>query len=83
MRNTKRQNAPPRVPILRKEILELAERGELLISGVLGIEGYSPCHVRIRTARGIICISGQCIGLCWAGEKRLMLRGKIENIGFL
>ncbi len=73
----------PKIPLLPREILEIAERGEILISGVLGIEGYSPEQIRIRTAKGFLCICGKKLTLCWAGEKRLYLRGKIEGISFL
>ncbi len=74
---------PPKTPLLPKEILEIVERGEILISGVSGIEEYSPFSVRIRTARGILAVSGKALSLCWAGEKRLLLKGKLEGICFL
>ncbi len=85
MRNPKRQNAPkaPKPTLLPRESLEILERGELLFSGVSGIEGYSPDCVRVRTAKGTVAVSGRCLSLCWAGEKRLLLRGRIETVCFL
>lgn len=74
---------PPRIPIMPKEILEIVERGQILISGVKGIDDYCPCAVRIRTAKGILEISGTMLTLCWAGEKRLLLKGNLEQICFL
>ncbi len=85
MRNQKRQTTkkPPRIPILPKEILEIVERGQILLSGVVGIEEYCLSCIRIKTAKGVIAISGECLSLCWAGEKRLLLKGRILNIAFL
>ena len=73
----------PKTPLLPKEILEIVERTEILISGVRGICDYSPCLVRIRTAKGSLEISGTALTLCWAGEKRLLLKGHPEKISFL
>ncbi len=80
---TEKNGRPPKIPLLPRETLEIVERGEMLISGVLGIEGYSPENIRIRTAKGFLCICGKALTLCWAGEKRLLLKGKIEGVSFL
>ena len=74
---------PPRIPMVPKEILEIVERGEILISGVTGIEEYHPCLVRIKTSKGILAITGTALTLCWAGEKRLLLKGNTESVSFL
>ena len=44
----------PKAPILPRETLEIAERRELLIAGVLGIEDYHTEKVRIKTSLGIV-----------------------------
>ena len=68
--------------ILPRETLEIAERRELLINGVLGIEDYHTEKVRIKTTKGIVEICGSSVLLCWAGEKRLLLRGRFETVRF-
>ncbi len=73
---------PPKPALLPKETLEIMERGEMMVSGVSGIMGYSPYEIKLRTAKGFLCISGNALTLCWAGEKRLLLRGKITEISF-
>ena len=72
----------PKPPVLPKETLEIAERRELLISGVLGIEDYHTEKVRIKTAKGIVEAYGTSVSLCWAGENRLLLRGYFEGLRF-
>lgn len=78
------QTAPrvPQAPILPKETLEIAERRELLIGGVLGIEDYHTEKVRIKTTMGVVEAYGSSVSLCWAGEKRLLLRGHFEGLKF-
>ncbi|MBQ2988363.1 MAG: YabP/YqfC family sporulation protein [Clostridia bacterium] len=81
----KHSHNQPRVSkpsILPKESLEIAERRELLIAGVLGIEDYHTENVRIKTTMGIVEAYGSSVSLCWAGEKRLLLRGHLEGIRF-
>lgn len=72
----------PKAPILPRETLEIAERRELLIAGVLGIEDYHTEKVRIKTSLGIVEAYGSSVSLCWAGEKRLLLRGYFEGLRF-
>ena len=72
----------PRAPIIPKETLEIAERRELLISGVFGIEDYHTEKVRIKTAKGIVEVCGHSLTLAWAGDKRLLLRGYLECLKF-
>ena len=74
---------PPHIPMVPKEILEIVERGQILVSGVTGIEEYCPSLVRIKTAKGILAITGSALTLCWAGEKRLLLKGNLESVSFL
>ncbi|MBQ7308777.1 MAG: YabP/YqfC family sporulation protein [Clostridia bacterium] len=73
---------PPKAPMLPRETLELAQRRELLLSGVLGIEDYHTEKVRVKTVCGIVETEGCAITLCWAGEKRLLLRGNFQTIRF-
>ena len=83
MKKNKQTSSPSlKSPILPRETLEIAERRELLITGVLGIEDYHTEKVRIKTTKGIIEICGSSVLLCWAGEKRLMLRGHFEVLRF-
>ena len=72
----------PPAPIIPKETLEIAERRELLISGVLGIEDYHEEKVRVKTIKGIVEACGTSLSLAWAGEKRLLLRGYLECLRF-
>jgi hypothetical protein len=81
-KNTKAAAPALTSPILPKETLEIAERRELLITGVLGIEDYHTEKVRIKTAKGIVEVCGSAVLLCWAGEKRLLLRGHFETLRF-
>ena len=73
---------PPKAPVLPRETVEIAERKEILLSGVIGIEDYHTEKVRIKTVRGIAELCGNAISLCWAGEKRLLLRGNFEVLHF-
>ena len=83
MKKFSRATAPaPKAPIIPRETLEIAERRELLISGVFGIEDYHTENVRIKTAKGIVEIGGHSLVLAWAGDKRLLLRGYLECIKF-
>lgn len=79
----KRKPHPPHVPVMPRETMEIAERRELLICGVEGIEEYGNEAVCVKTAKGAVRILGTSLVLCWAGEKKLMLRGEIESISFL
>jgi hypothetical protein len=72
----------PQAPVLPNETIEIAERRELLISGVLGIEDYHTEKVRIKTSKGIVEAYGASVSLCWAGEHRLLLRGYFEGLRF-
>ncbi|MBQ3489477.1 MAG: YabP/YqfC family sporulation protein [Clostridia bacterium] len=72
----------PKASPIPHETLELSNRRELLLCGVLGIEEYHPEKVRIKTERGIVEICGSSLSLCWAGEKRLLLRGCFEYLRF-
>lgn len=81
MKKTK-QTPSPNAPVLPRETIEIAERREFLISGVLGIEDYHTEKVRIKTVKGIVEAYGTAISLCWAGEKRLLLRGYFEGLRF-
>lgn len=72
----------PKASLLPKETLEIAERKEILISGVLGIDDYHTEKVRIKTTKGIVEACGRSLSLAWAGEKRLLLRGYLEALRF-
>lgn len=78
----RRNRSCPRAPILSRETLEIAERRELLLTGVTGIEDYHTEKVRLKTCKGIVEVSGTMLTLCWAGEKRLLLCGELEHIRF-
>ena len=72
----------PKAPILPKETLEIAERREILLAGVLGIDDYHTEKVRVKTTLGIVEAYGSSVSLCWAGDKRLLLRGHFEGLRF-
>lgn len=72
----------PQAPILPRETIEIADRREFLLAGVLGIEDYHTEKVRIKTTMGIVEAYGSSVSLCWAGEKRLLLRGRFEGLRF-
>ena len=36
----------------------------------------------IKTVKGIVEVCGSAVLLCWAGEKRLLLRGHFETLRF-
>lgn len=72
----------PKPSPVPRETLEISNRCELLLCGVLGIEEYRTEKVRLRTDRGIVEICGSSLTLCWSGEKRLLLRGVLECIRF-
>lgn len=80
-RNSSSVHVPKSSPIPR-ETLEISNRCDLLLCGVLGIEEYRTEKVRLRTDRGIVEICGSSLTLCWAGEKRLLLRGCLACIRF-
>lgn len=72
----------PKAPVLPHETIEIAERKEILLTGVLGIEDYHMEKVRIKTVKGFVELQGNSISLCWAGEKRLLLRGNFQTLHF-
>lgn len=82
----KKKNVPsvhaPKSSPISHETLEILNRCELLLCGVLGIEEYRTEKIRLQTDRGIVEICGSSLTLCWAGEKRLLLRGCLEYIRF-
>ena len=83
MKKFSRTSTPvPKAPIIPKETLEIADRRELLISGVLGIEDYHTEKIRIKTTKGIVEACGSSLSLVWAGEKRLLRRGHLECLKF-
>jgi hypothetical protein len=81
-KNSKVKQSLPKASILPKETLEIAERREILLAGVLGIDDYHTEKVRIKTTMGIVEAYGTSVSLCWAGEKRLLLRGYFEGLRF-
>ena len=72
----------PKASAIPLETIEISNRKELLLSGVLGIEEYQTENVRIKTEKGIVAVGGSSLSLCWAGEKRLLLRGCFESLRF-
>ena len=82
----KRKNIPahsiPKPSPIPNETLEISNRHEILISGVLGIEEYRTEKVCIKTEKGLVAVCGCSLSLCWAGEKRLLLKGRLENLHF-
>ena len=82
MKKKKLSPYPPKAPILPRETVEIAERKEILLSGVIGIEDYHTEKVRVKTVCGVTDLWGNAISLCWAGEKRLLLRGNFQALHF-
>lgn len=82
MRIKKEKRQSFAVPILPRETVEIAERAELLLSGVTGIEEYSRERICVKTGKGTVVIDGKGLLMCWAGEKKLMLRGCIRAVVF-
>ena len=78
----RKEKACAPAPIFPRETLEIAERRELLVTGVLGIEDYHTETVRLKTCKGIVEANGSALTLCWAGEKKLLLRGNLKEIRF-
>ena len=72
----------PKPSPIPNETIEIANRHELLISGVLGIEEYNTEKVCIKTEKGIVAVCGCTLSLCWAGDKRLLLRGRLQDLHF-
>jgi len=72
----------PKPSPIPQETLEISNRKELLIAGVLGIEEYHTEKVCIKTEKGLVAVCGNSLSLCWAGEKRLLLRGRLEDLHF-
>lgn len=83
MKKRKQNTCPsPRAPILPRETIEIQERREILLTGVVGIEDYHTEKVRVKTCKGIVEGVGTAVTLCWAGEKRLLLRGNFTELRF-
>ena len=72
----------PHGPVIPRETLEIAERCEMLVTGVTGIDEYSRELIRVKTRNGIVKVCGKGLIMCWAGEKKLMFRGIIEAVFF-
>lgn len=72
----------PKPSTIPNETLEILNRRELLISGVLGIEEYHTEKVCVKTEKGIVAVCGCTLSLCWAGDKRLLLRGNLTDLHF-
>ena len=54
-----KQVQPPRAPVIPRETIEIAERCEMLVTGVLGIDEYSQQSIRVKTKQGLIQVTGR------------------------
>ena len=74
MKNNKRIAA--RLPLS----VEISGRGEVLISGCTGILRFSEDEIGVRTESSPVAVRGAKLTLCWAGEGRLMIKGRIDAV---
>lgn len=72
----------PKSSPIPNETIEILNRRELLISGVLGIDEYQTEKVCVKTEKGIVAVCGCTLSLCWAGDKRLLLKGSLKDLHF-
>lgn len=76
MKNNKRIAA--RLPLS----VEISGRGEVLISGCTGILRFSEDEIGVRTESSPVAVRGAKLTLCWAGEGRLMIKGRVDAVQF-
>lgn len=62
--------------------IEIFEQSRLLISGCVGVTHFSKERIGIRTTSVPVLICGSGLTLCWSGDERLMIRGKIASIEY-
>ena len=60
--------------------VEISGRGEVLISGCTGILRFSEDEIGVRTESSPVAVRGAKLTLCWAGEGRLMIKGRIDAV---
>lgn len=62
--------------------VEISDRGEVLVSGCTGILRFSEDEIVMRTERSPVAVKGAKLTLCWAGEGRLLIKGRIDAVLF-
>lgn len=72
-----------RRPIARLPLsVEISGRSEVLISGCAGITRFSENEIGVRTEGAPVSVKGESLSLCWAGEGRLMIKGRVDAVVF-
>ena len=62
--------------------VEISGNEEALISGCTGILCFSKNKLAVRAKNVSVSTEGSGLTLSWAGDGRVMIRGKISSVGF-
>lgn len=62
--------------------VEILGRRELLISGCTGILHFSEEKIGVRTKSSSVWVSGASLTLCWAGDGKLMIKGRLDSVEY-
>ena len=62
--------------------IEISGRDEVLVCGCLGIGFYSPDEVKLNVPTGGLSITGEKLGLRWAGYGKLSVAGIITSVTY-
>lgn len=61
---------------------EIVGTREMLLCGCTGIIHFSCERMGIRARTVSVWVSGEGLSLCWAGDGKLMIRGKISLVEY-
>lgn len=71
-----------RVLIPQELCVEISNARDVLISGCGGIIGFSDTEIGVSSASRPVWVRGEKLALSWAGEGRLMIKGRISSVEF-
>jgi len=64
-------------PVFSPLSVEILGTCEMLVSGCAGIIHFSAEKIGVRTSGPSVWVSGDELTLCWAGDGKLMIKGRI------
>lgn len=62
--------------------VEISNGNAVLISGCGGIIGFSETEIGVSSVSHPVWVRGEKLALSWAGEERLVIKGKITSVEF-
>ena len=62
--------------------VEISGRRDALISGCTGIIHFSKEKIAVRAKRTSVWVEGGELIMSWAGDGKIMIRGRIDDVSF-